>query len=227
MILAQVVNSAPDLFTIVKQVHDFYNDAWNSLLWSFGIFGGILIFFLGVVLPWWSERSRRESFKLDKEAILAEIHTAREEMQREVADAGSLFKENLKDTLKEIAKVQEEARRQIEEQSGDLWWAHAFQCMRVGDPFCAMYRALAIHSYASAGTENGLAKAGGELNCLAALCSDSKNPLKSYDSVVLGIIVKAIGAVEKAGWAERYSKDVKTIKDYLQSRAGDSSSPKS
>ena len=124
--LMQTAQSSVDVLTIVKEVHDFYNDSWNSLLWSFGIMGGILIFFLGVVLPWWSERSRRESFRLDKEAILQQIADARQEATRLIQEATSLYKENLQQALEKASAAEQETIKKIADTASTMWIALAF-----------------------------------------------------------------------------------------------------
>ena len=131
--LLQATPATSDVLSIIRDVHGFYNDAWSSLLWTVGLEGGALALLLGVVLPWWTERSRRESFKLEKDALFKQISEAREEARRQINEATDLYKQNLKEVLKQVADNEKEARMREEDLACDMWLGEGFDASDSGN----------------------------------------------------------------------------------------------
>jgi len=215
-----VAESASDVLNIVKEVHVFYQDAWTTLLWSLGSIGGIVIFFLGFVLPWLSERSRRESFKMDKEAVLGQIEVAKEEMQRRIEEASNVYKDNLRDVLKQIKDRQEQTTRMIKESIGELWAANAVPMKAHGDlAMSGWFCAYAISAFVDAGNEESLNNAEVVLDQLAQIFSECSGA-KSKDLVDFAgaAVLRAIEKIDKAGLSARYARPVAAIRAHLSSK---------
>ena len=89
-ILAQATSGTPDVMEIVRGVHEFYNQAWGNLLWVVGCIGAVaaaLLSLIGLLVPWWLERVRRDSFKLDKETLLKGVEATKVETLGRIEEA--------------------------------------------------------------------------------------------------------------------------------------------
>lgn len=216
-ILAQATPGPSEAMQILQSVHQFYNDAWTSLLWAVGVGAAVLIGLVGVILPWWTERSRRESFRLDKEAVLKEIVSAREDMARLIDNETRMYKDNLRDAIRQLDEGLEAAKKLIEAQAGDLWWAHSRQAKSLGEKEVSVaFSTLSIKSYLNAGDEESRKKVAGSLDEMAKVCAsiDPKHNPKGLE-IAREMVSGVLQAVERAGSCESYSKPIEVIKTFL------------
>lgn len=77
-VIAEVVLD-PNVKGILDSVHEFYNDAWSSLLTVIAVLFGATVTLFGIVVPWWMERSRRQAFE-------AEMGRIKKDMRQEYDD---------------------------------------------------------------------------------------------------------------------------------------------
>jgi len=220
-ILAQA--SSGDVMEIVRNVHDFYNQAWGNLLWAVGCIGAVaaaMLSAIGFLVPWWLERVRRESFRLDKEAVLREVDDVKADMTRQLTESTEIYKEKLKEALQKISETEDRVTRNIEEHAGDLWAVHGLTMGTLGSEDLAMFcRTFAVKSHLNAGSKQSLDKAKTDLAGMADICRSlvaSKRPpaeaLRVSAEVVLGVIREIEGGAHAATFAE----PLEAIKAYLQ-----------
>jgi hypothetical protein len=163
---------------------------------------------------------------MDKEALLKQIELVRGDMTRQIEGETRLYKDSLRDALRQVAASQEAAKMKLEEHAGDVWGAHALMTMMVGPKEAAgIYSAVAIESYLNVGSGQCQGKIGLELGQLARACSgieykcDSKN-----HKVFLDTVSKVLQRLEDAGLGEHYSKPIEVIKAFLASVQRDNQS---
>ncbi len=137
-LLAQAGQSANEVLEIVKNVHEFYYDAWTSLLWVVGVAAAVLLGWIGILQPWWTERSRRQTFAFDRDALLKQIQDVKSEIRREMEEAETMFKENLQQTLQRISESEEEAKRRLYQTRAEMCAVQARTAALAGDHVMAM-----------------------------------------------------------------------------------------
>ncbi|MGB2754674.1 MAG: hypothetical protein WBD75_01995 [Phycisphaerae bacterium] len=113
--LAEAGQSATEILDIVKNVHDFYDDSWRSLLWAVGIVFLVSAAIVGVLMPWWLEYSRRKTFEIDRDAMLKRIQEMRLEIQGEVEAELEIFDDNLQQALERMSESEKAAKKDLQQ----------------------------------------------------------------------------------------------------------------
>ena len=103
---------AMETIDILDKVHGFYQDAWTNLLWFVGVLMTVLALVVGVLVPWWLERSRKQTFQLSEERVMDEIAKSREQ-----------YEQGLEEAKAKIRAVAEEAKREMYASVGQTFFS--------------------------------------------------------------------------------------------------------
>ena len=149
--LADTVLTAPEILEVLNNVHEFYNQAWDKLIWA--VAGIFLI--VGILLPYWLRRQQKEDFDAVKERMT--------EVERQIEAANQNLAALSAETMQEIRSARDGAVHRAEEYEattkarlgqieGDLYCAAAQSQENQNFPMGAFVPyCMAAQSYLDAG----------------------------------------------------------------------------
>jgi len=207
-ILAQVAQSTTDTLEVIKSVREYYQDAWNNLIWFFGIGGAVLLVIFPLLLEWW----RGRSFKLAEEKILGII----EEKNKASGDALERTKQEVLDQIKKAGHRLEVGERNMSDLASTLWATYARTARDMGDVNNAFGSAIIGINYALGGnkpyTNISLC-----LEVMAQACADPKNSSKIVleDPAKVRDLNSAVSGLEGIKMKEEDRRNLEVVKRFV------------
>jgi len=116
-VLILAAETGIDMAEVLRDTHAFYEGAWSKLVWTLGAGGAallIVITVLLVVVQLLIERSRRETLRVDREAIRHEIDDG-------VARAQAMTVQQIAPTLSKLADSVLQTERNVQDTRRDLF----------------------------------------------------------------------------------------------------------
>ncbi len=158
--LAQVVlQPTSNEISIINEVNSFYESAWNKLLLG----GGLLITFVGILLPFISYYFQRQSFKIAEKAIADSI------LKELYPDIENFIKDTIDSKLENVY-------RNISFISGNYFYSQGLYFMDKEDYYTAFSQFLTASTDYIKADDHGLL-----MRCLSHLKNDVLPNLEDYD----------------------------------------------